>query len=298
MLWKVLALCFGVNNVRNSDITEVMPVLLFSEYGLCSSRVPTQIEELVTVMNTKLYELTHKDNDLIPKGYHEARYRTLFNNVTVDPVAVQKIRAGVKLYKFLVDHFGSELVRISIAANMTGYDTVADINCTLKGDKIVPVSVKSYSSLDNAIKIKSIAWHRLVYNNLSKDKSVSPSLPSELAITDMQDEITSANKILSVIARNLNNEWHTRISAMSTVDILALCILSAQPNTMVIETTVNAEGIVYHDEISEENINSKTFAGATQNGNVLNVVFGELNFSIVIRYRNRYPLIDIYYNKK
>lgn len=275
-----------------------MPVLLFSEYGLCSSRVPTQIEELVTVMNTKLYELTRKDNDLIPKGYHEARYRTLFNNVTVDPVAVQKIRAGVKLYKFLVDHFGSELVRISIAANMTGYDTVADINCTLKGDKIVPVSVKSYSSLDNAIKIKSIAWHRLVYNNLSKDKSVSPSLPSELAITDMQDEITSANKILSVIARNLNNEWHTRISAMSTVDILALCILSAQPNTMVIETTVNAEGIVYHDEISEENINSKTFAGATQNGNVLNVVFGELNFSIVIRYRNRYPLIDIYYNKK
>lgn len=275
-----------------------MPVLLFSEYGLCSSRVPTKIEELVTVMNTKLYELTHKDNDLIPKGYHEARYRTLFNNVTVDPVAVQKIRAGVKLYKFLVDHFGSELVRISIAANMTGYDTVADINCTLKGYKIVPVSVKSYSSLDNAIKIKSIAWHRLVYNNLSKDKSVSPSLPSELAITDMQDEITSANKILSVIARNLNNEWHTRISAMSTVDILALCILSAQPNTMVIETTVNAEGIVYHDEISEENINSKTFAGATQNGNVLNVVFGELNFSIVIRYRNRYPLIDIYYNKK
>lgn len=275
-----------------------MPVLLFSEYGLCSSRVPTQIEELVTVMNTKLYELTHRDNDLIPKGYHEARYRTLFNNVTVDPVAVQKIRAGVKLYKFLVDHFGSELVRISIAANMTGYDTVADINCALKGDKIVPVSVKSYSSLDNAIKIKSIAWHRLVYNNLSKDKSVSPSLPSELAITDMQDEITSANKILSVIARNLNNEWHTRISAMSTVDILALCILSAQPNTMVIETTVNAEGIVYHDEISEENINSKTFAGATQNGNVLNVVFGELNFSIVIRYRNRYPLIDIYYNKK
>lgn len=275
-----------------------MPVLLFSKYGLSSSRVPTQIEELVTVMNTKLYELTHNDNDLIPKGYHEARYRTLFNNVTVDPVAVQKIRAGVKLYKFLVDHFGSELVRISIAANMTGYDTVADINCTLKGDKIVPVSVKSYSSLDNAIKIKSIAWHRLVYNNLSKDKSVSPSLPSELAITDMQDEITSANKILSVIARNLNNEWHTRISAMSTVDILALCILSAQPNTMVIETTVNAEGIVYHDEISEENINSKTFAGATQNGNVLNVVFGELNFSIVIRYRNRYPLIDIYYNKK
>lgn len=275
-----------------------MPVLLFREYGLSSSRVPTQIEELVTVMNTKLYELTHNDNDLIPKGYHEARYRTLFNNVTVDPVAVQKIRAGVKLYKFLVDHFGSELVRISIAANMTGYDTVADINCTLKGDKIVPVSVKSYSSLDNAIKIKSIAWHRLVYNNLSKDKSVSPSLPSELAITDMQDEITSANKILSVIARNLNNEWHTRISAMSTVDILALCILSAQPNTMVIETTVNAEGIVYHDEISEENINSKTFAGATQNGNVLNVVFGELNFSIVIRYRNRYPLIDIYYNKK
>lgn len=275
-----------------------MPVLLFSEYGLSSNRVPTQIEELVTVMNTKLYKLTHEDNDLIPKGYHEARYRTLFNNVTVDPVAVQKIRAGVKLYKFLVDHFGSELVRISIAANMTGYDTVADINCTLKGDKIVPVSVKSYSSLDNAIKIKSIAWHRLVYNNLSKDKSVSPSLPSELAITDMQDEITSANKILSVIARNLNNEWHTRISAMSTVDILALCILSAQPNTMVIETTVNAEGIVYHDEISEENINSKTFAGATQNGNVLNVVFGELNFSIVIRYRNRYPLIDIYYNKK
>lgn len=275
-----------------------MPVLLFREYGLSSSRVPTQIEELVTVMNTKLYELTHNDNDLIPKGYHEARYRTLFNNVTVDPVAVQKIRAGVKLYKFLVDHFGSELVRISIAANMTGYDTVADINCALKGDKIVPVSVKSYSSLDNAIKIKSIAWHRLVYNNLSKVKSVSPSLPSELAITDMQDEITSANKILSVIARNLNNEWHTRISAMSTVDILALCILSAQPNTMVIETTVNAEGIVYHDEISEENINSKTFAGATQNGNVLNVVFGELNFSIVIRYRNRYPLIDIYYNKK
>lgn len=275
-----------------------MPVLLFYKYGLNSNKVPTQIEELVTVMNTKLYELTHKDNDLIPKGYHEARYRTLFNNVTVDPVAVQKIRAGVKLYKFLVDHFGSELVRISIAANMTGYDTVADINCTLKGDKIVPVSVKSYSSLDNAIKIKSIAWHRLVYNNLSKDKSVSPSLPAELAVTDMQDEITSANKILSVIARNLNNEWHTRISAMSTVDILALCILSAQPNTMVIETTVNAEGIVYHDEISEENINSKTFAGATQNGNVLNVVFGELNFSIVIRYRNRYPLIDIYYNKK
>lgn len=274
-----------------------MPVLLFREYGLSSSRVPTQIEELVTVMNTKLYELTHNDNDLIPKGYHEARYRTLFNNVTVDPVAVQKIRAGVKLYKFLVDHFGSELVRISIAANMTGYDTVADINCTLKGDKIVPVSVKSYSSLDNAIKIKSIAWHRLVYNNLSKVKSVSPSLPAELAVTDMQDEITSANKILSVIARNLNNEWHTRISAMSTVDILALCILSAQPNTMVIETTVNAEGIVYHDEISEENINSKTFAGATQNGNVLNVVFGKLNFSIVIRYRNRYPLIDIYYKK-
>ena len=274
-----------------------MPVLLFREYGLSSSRVPTQIEELVNVMNTKLYELTHNDNDLIPKGYHEARYRTLFNNVTVDPVAVQKIRAGVKLYKFLVDHFGSELVRISIAANMTGYDTVADINCTLKGDKIVPVSVKSYSSLDNAIKIKSIAWHRLVYNNLSKAKSVSPSLPAELAVTDMQDEITSANKILSVIARNLNNEWHTRISAMSTVDILALCILSAQPNTMVIETTVNAEGIVYHDEISEENINSKTFAGATQNGNVLNVVFGKLNFSIVIRYRNRYPLIDIYYKK-
>lgn len=294
----MLALCFGVNNVRNSDITEVMPVLLFSEYGLSSNRVPTDIDELVSIMNTKLYELTHKDNDLIPKGYHAARYRTLFNNVTVDPVAVQKIRAGVKLYKFLVDHFGSELVRISIVANMTGYDTVADISCTLKGDKIVPVSVKSYSSLDNAIKIKSIAWHRLVYNNLSKDKSVSPSLPQELTVTDMQDEITSANKILSVIARNLNNEWHTRVSAMTTVDILALCILSAQPDTMVIDTTTNAEDIVYHDEISKENINSKTFAGATQNGNVLNVAFDKLNFSIVIRYRNKYPLIDIYYNYK
>jgi len=294
----VLALCFGVNNVRNSDITEVMPVLLFSEYGLSSNEVPTDIEKLVAAMNTKLYELTHKDNDLIPKGYHEARYRTLFNNVTADPTAVQKIRAGVKLYKFLVDHFGSELVRISVVANMTGYDTVADINCTLKGDRIVPVSVKSYSSLDNAIKIKSIAWHRLVYNNLSKDKNVSPALPPELAVTDMQDEITSARKILSVIARNLNNEWHTRVSAMTTVDILKLCILSSQPDTMVIDTTTNAEDIVYHDEISEENINSKTFAGAMHNGNVLNVAFGKLNFSIVIRYRNRYPLIDIYYNYK
>lgn len=275
-----------------------MPVLLFYEYGLSSNKVPTQIDELVGVMNTNLYELTHTDNDLIPKGYHEARYRTLFNNVTVDPVAVQKIRAGVKLYKFLVDHFGSELVRISIVADMTGYDTVADINCTLKGDKIVPVSVKSYSSVDNAIKIKSIAWHRLVYNNLSKDKSVSPSLPIELTVTDMQDEITSANKILSVIARNLNTEWRTRVSAMTTVDILKLCILSAQPDTMVIDTKTNSDDIVYHDEISEENINSKTFAGATQNGNVLNVTFGKLNFSIVIRYRNRYPLIDIYYNYK
>jgi hypothetical protein len=275
-----------------------MPVLLFHKYGLNVNRVPTQIEELVTVMNTKLHELTHTDNDLIPKGYHEARYRTLFNNVIIDQVAVQKIRAGVKLYKFLVDHFGSELDRISIAANMTGYDTVADINCALNSDKIVPVSVKSYSSLANAIKIKSIAWHRLVYNNLSKDKSVSPSLPAELAVTDMQDKITSANKILSIIARNLNNKWHTHVSDMTTVDILKLCILGAQPETIVIDTTTHAEDIVYHDEISEKNINSKTFTGATQNGNVLNVVFGELNFSIVIRYRNKYPQIDIYYNYK
>jgi hypothetical protein len=85
---------------------------------------------------------------------------------------------------------------------------------------------------------------------------------------------------------------------MTTVDILKLCILSAQPETIVIDTTTHAEDIVYHDEISEKNINSKTFTGATQNGNVLNVVFGELNFSIVIRYRNKYPQIDIYYNYK
>lgn len=110
----------SVNNVRNSDITEIMPVLLFFKYGYDYSRVPDYpTEAFVTEMRETLEELKDSKSDLIPEGHHEARYRALFNNVTHDTLAMQKIRAGSRLYKFLVDHFGHELVRISIIANMT-----------------------------------------------------------------------------------------------------------------------------------------------------------------------------------
>lgn len=112
----------------------------------------------------------------------------------------------------------------------------------------------------------------------------------------MQDEITASRRMLERLSYNLTHDWHTRASTKTTVDILSLCIISSQTNTMVIDTTTKTDDIVYHEELNEQNVNSSTFAGCNLTGNVLNVAFGNLNFSIVVRYRNKYPTIDIYYN--
>ena len=65
---------------------------------------------------------------------------------------------------------------------------------------------------------------------------------------------------------------------------------------MVVETTTKTDDVLYHEELSADNVNSTTFTGCQLNGNVLNVTFSDLKFSIVVRFKNRYPTFDIYYN--
>jgi len=142
--------------------------------------------------------------------------------------------------------------------------------------------------------LKSIAWHRLIYNNLNKN--VKCTLPEEFAITDIQDEISASRKLLERLSYNLTHEWHTRSSNTTTVDILSLCIISKQKETMVVETTTKTDDVLYHEELSADNVNLTTFTGCQLNGNVLDVTFGDLKFSIVVRFKNRYPTFDIYYN--
>ena len=297
---KSIASMLAVNGVRNSDITEVMPVLLFELYKLDVNRVPEQPTiEFIRQLSSTLERLTQEDNDIIPNGYHEARYRSLFYNVTEDQTAMQKIKAGMNLYKFLVNFFGDKLVGISIVANMTGYDTVADINCTLSNNKIVPVSVKSYSSIANSIKIKSLAWHRLICNNLNKSKQIlmTDEPYTKFVITDTHDEIAASRELLHQLELNLLKGYRADAASPSTVENLIMFILSAQPDTMVIDTITNGKDVVYHDELSEENINVNTFKGCTLLDTTLEVYFGNLVFFIVARYSSKtYATLDIYYN--
>lgn len=287
----------GVNNVRNSDITELLPVLLFYKYAHDTQCVPDEpTEDFVHIVSDILEELISNNSDLIPAGYHEARYRCLFSDVVHDELAMKKVRAGCRLYKFLVERFGHALAKITIVAHTTGYDTVADINCVLHDNSIIPVSIKSYSSLSSAIKIKSLAWHRLIYNNLSKERMLSPSLPAVYSITDTQTETTASHNLLEQLYSNLTNDYRVNSSSPSTVDILCLCIISNQTDTLVIDTITQTDDIVYHKELNKNTINTTTFAGCTLDNNVLKVRFGDLSFSIVIRFRHRYPTIDIYYN--
>ena len=87
------------------------------------------------------------------------------------------------------------------------------------------------------------------------------------------------------------------VSSQTTVANLALFILSAQPETMVIDTITNGKDVVYHDELSKENINVKTFKGCELKDNTLEVYFSNLVFFIVARYTNKtYATLDIYYN--
>ena len=297
---KSVASMLAVNAVRNSDITEVMPVLLFELYKLDIARVPeSPTIEFIKQLSSTLERLTQEDNNIIPNGYHEARYRSLFYNVTEDKAAMQKIKAGINLYKFLVNFFGDKLVGISIVANMTGYDTVADINCTLSNNKIVPVSVKSYSSIANSIKIKSLAWHRLICNNLDKNKQIlmTEEPYTKFIITDTHNEIAASRDLLHQLELNLMKAHGSDASSRTTVANLALFILSAQPETMVIDTITNGKDVVYHDELSEENINVNTFKGCELKGNTLEVYFGNLVFFIVARYTSKtYATLDVYYN--
>jgi len=109
----------SVNNVRNSDITEIVPVLLFYKHSFDCNSVPDDPTlTLNNEMRETMKELKRNKSDLLPDNYHEERYHSLFYNVEQDKLAMQKIRAGIKLYKFLVNHFGTELVRISVIANM------------------------------------------------------------------------------------------------------------------------------------------------------------------------------------
>lgn len=128
------------------------------------------------------------------------------------------------------------------------------------------------------------------------NKNVKCTLPEEFAITEIQDEISASRKLLERLNHNLTHEWHTRSSNTTTVDILSLCIISKQKETIVVETTTKTDDVLYHEELSADNVNSSTFTDCQLNGNVLNVTFGDLKFSIVVRFKNRYPTFDIYYN--
>lgn len=286
----------SLSNVRNSDITEIMPVLLFSIFNYSVEEVPDNPDEsLIFKLTVKLKSLKKEHSDLIPANYHNDRYYSLFDNVMSDSLAMSKIRAGIKLYKFLIAHFGHELVRISIVANETGYDTIADIGCTLRNDKVIPVSVKSYNSMSDAIKLKSVAWHRLIYNNIHKN--VKYTLPEEFSITDVQNGVEAAQKLLMRLSHNLTNGTRVRGSNETTADILGYCIVSKQADAMVIDTITSSVKIVYHEELSATNVNGTTFTGCVFNGNVLQVTYGNLLFSIVVRFKNKYPTFDIYYNR-
>ena len=286
----------SLNSVKYSDITEIMPVLLFYKHTFdCDSVPDSPTRALLIELYNTLVELKKNKSSLIPQNYHQDRYYSIFDNVAQDDVAMSKIAAGIKLYKFLVNHFEHDLVSISIVANETGYDTVADLNCNLTNNRIVPVSVKSYSSMSDAIKLKSVAWHRLAYNNTHKN--VKYTLPEEYSITDTQDAIQASQKLLKKLADNLESYYTTRNANETTVDIFVRCILSKQ-ETMVIEaTTKETDDVIYLEEISPKNISSTTFTGCNFNGNVLIVSFGDMKFDVVVRFKNRYPTYDIYYSR-
>ena len=301
---KCTAAMLAVNNVRNSDITEIMPVLLFyMQHKEKPEAIPNEVNgDTITDLRRNLAELLAKPNqDLIPVGYHEARINTLFYNVEHDETAKNKIKAGINLYKFLTEHFENKIAKISVVANMVGYDTVADINCTLKDNTVVPVSIKSYSSMTNAIKIKTLTWHRLILNTTGEERPTLQDHFKDGMITDGRDEIQASQNLLRQLATNLKTEHYTTYSQYSTLDILCIGIRSKQRNTIVVDAVTKSDDVVHHKELTYKTIQPSTFRpeACELDGNTLKVKFNNLEFNIVVRYKSRTsPTFDIYYNYK
>ena len=301
---KCTAALLAVNNVRNSDITEIMPVLLFyMQHKAKPESIPNEVnnDTIADLRRNLAMLLTEPNQDLIPAGYHEARINTLFYNVEHDDAAKNKIKAGINLYKFLNEHFENKIAKISVVANMVGYDTVADINCTLKDNTVVPVSIKSYSSMANAIKIKSLTWHRLILNTIGDERPALRDHFEDGMIIDGRDEIQASHNLLQQLAINLTTEHHTTYSRYSTLDILCIGIRSKQHNTIVVDAVTKSDDIVHHKELTYKTIQASTFIpeACRLDGNTLKVKFNNLEFSIVVRYKSRTsPTFDIYYNYK
>ena len=299
---KCTAAMLAVNNVRNSDITEIMPVLLFyMQHKEKPESVPSEVNsDTITDLRRNLAELIAKrDQDLIPAGYHTARINTLFYNVEHDETAKNKIKAGINLYKFLNEHFKNKITKISVVANMVGYDTVADIHCTLNDNTVVPVSIKSYSSMTNAIKVKSLTWHRLILNTIGDERPALKDHFEEGTITAGRDEIQASENMLKELAANLMSDNHTTYSRYSTLEILCIGIVSKQRDTIVVDAVTKSDDVVYHKELSYRNVQPATFKKCELDGNTLKVWFNNLEFSIVVRYKSRTsPTFDIYYNYK
>jgi len=296
----------GVNNVRNSDLTELTPIVLFNLYSALEDKGKSKLKPIADAGIVPVYladacDTTFKKirkDETIDKKYHSSQFDTLFsnlNNLSVfNKKACDKFIAGVKLYLLLVDIYETdttEIHDIKLVANNHGYDTVADIevHTNTKQDSknvtYVPVSVKSYGSLSESIKLKSVAWYRLITNDVVTTRRKG-AIPNEYSTN--VGIFNASRNILTKIEANLKTDPVTR-------DILKTMILGRDASTVMINTSEKGTNII--DKLNAQTLSANEFVNCRITGKTLTVTTKYFTFMLFVRFRGAIPTVDIYFKE-
>lgn len=296
----------GVNNVRNSDLTEITPIVLFELFNQTTDLGRAKLQQLVnnkvvtaqmTSACSNAFNKIRQDSTRIDfaKKYHTAQFDTLFSNLNdlsvYNQKAIEKFIAGVRLYLLLLDTYETDTTTIrsiKLEANKHGYDTVADIAVLTKnrtGEEMldtVPVSIKSYDSDAESVKLKSVAWYRLINNDVTTVRRTE-AIPSQYS-TDV-GVINASKNILTTIQNNLKNDARTR-------SILKTMILGKDASTIVINTTISNANLI--DKLNDKIIADDEFVNCELKDKTLKVITQFFTFNLVVRFRSSLPTVDIY----
>lgn len=296
----------GFNNVRNSDLTEITPIVLFELFNQTTDLGRAKLQQIVdnkavtaqmtSACSTVFDKIRHDSSRTdFAKKYHAAQFDTLFSNLNdlsvYNQKAIEKFIAGVRLYLLLIDTYETDTTAIrsiNLEANKRGYDTVADIAVLTKsrtGEEIldtVPVSIKSYDSVSESVKLKSVAWYRLINNDVTTLRRTE-AIPSEYS-TDV-GVINASKNILSVIQNNLKNDARTR-------SILKTMILGKDTSTIVINTSSSNANLI--DKLNDQTVDENEFINCELKDKTLKVITQFFTFNIEVRFRSSLPTVDIY----
>lgn len=271
---------YDYKSVKYSDLTEITPILLFYAYKGATVNINTKkdIDKLTKMCETMLVK--YKTN-IIPDGYHEKTIDYLYSNIMQDETAVQKLKAGVHLYNLLMDTYLANCNELSIklTANTHSYNASSDLVVIHDGIQ-EHISIKSYAKTTRCIKLKSLAWHRLILTNTTKETRTLP----DKYLSKFDNNITGSMRLLQDLVTCLENSDLTR-------QILKTAIISSQSDLHIVNTNANSASFV--NIISENSLDADEFCLPKLIVDHVEVSSNNFKFNISVRYKNNYPTFEI-----